>query len=107
MEHVCECCGERFAATPVEQPPQEHLLFCGDSTNTEHVARLMGGKKGRLLATDPPYGVDFKGGRYNPTAKRWEGIEGDKRTGAELSKWKRSRHTSRGSTPSSFNLREH
>jgi DNA modification methylase len=34
-----------------------HRLVCGDATNPEHVALLMGGERAVLLATDPPYGV--------------------------------------------------
>lgn len=33
------------------------LLMCGDSTNSEDVARLMGGEKADMVFTDPPYGM--------------------------------------------------
>ena len=33
-----------------------HRLLCGDSTNVQHVERLMGGEKADLCFTSPPYG---------------------------------------------------
>jgi DNA modification methylase len=40
----------------------DHRLMCGDSTNIQHVERLMDGVKAEMLFTDPPYGVDYSGG---------------------------------------------
>jgi len=36
-----------------------HRLLCGDSTNPQHVERLMDGKKADITITSPPYGVNL------------------------------------------------
>ena len=48
-----------------------HRLMCGDSTNSADVDRLMDGKKAALVATDPPYLVDYTGDRPNDSGKDW------------------------------------
>ena len=46
------------------------ILLCGDSTNPEDVARLMGGEKADMVFTDPPYGIDYSGGRTQVIQKK-------------------------------------
>ena len=36
-----------------------HRVLCGDSTNAENVARLLGDRKPLLMVTDPPYGIEL------------------------------------------------
>ncbi len=39
----------------------DHRLMCGDSTNLEHVERLVGNQHVDMVWTDPPYNVDYEG----------------------------------------------
>jgi site-specific DNA-methyltransferase (adenine-specific) len=40
----------------------DHRLLCGDSSEPDHLARLMDGEQADLLLTDPPYNVAYEGG---------------------------------------------
>ena len=87
-ELICSAVAETLAPTedPGPEPPPEvpvsqrgdlwilgnHRLLCGDSTDPADLKRLIGGRKPALLATDPPYCVDYTGAdRPNDSGKDW------------------------------------
>jgi site-specific DNA-methyltransferase (adenine-specific) len=51
----------------------EHRLLCGDSTDSDSVARLMDGNKADMVFTDPPYGIDYNDGRWDEIQKKHTG----------------------------------
>jgi DNA modification methylase len=65
-DEVLEATEDDFDSTPPEEPITvlgdlyeigEHRLLCGDSTDSDAVAKLMDGNKIDLVFTDPPYGI--------------------------------------------------
>ena len=77
------------ADQPAPEPPAEpvtrpgdlwllgpHRLLCGDATSAVDVARLLDGARPHLMASDPPYGVD-----YDPSWRNEAGVSATLRTG--------------------------
>jgi len=88
---VLEAEEDDFDATPPETPITvlgdlyeigEHRLLCGDSTDSDQVAKLMDGSKADMVFTDPPYLMDFTGGIHADGSKSFNskhgGIKNDK-----------------------------
>ena len=90
VDEVLEAVEDDFDATPPEEPITvlgdlyeigEHRLLCGDSTDSDIVAKLMNGEKADMVFTDPPYGVSYTGGHNE---KKRKGIENDTLQGGDL-----------------------
>lgn len=62
-----------------------HRLMCGDSTSIDDVEKLMDGNKADMVFTDPPYGIDYSGGRSQVVRdKEYGKLKNDDLQGEEL-----------------------
>jgi DNA modification methylase len=55
----------------------QHRLLCGDSTDSDAVARLMNGEKADMVFTDPPYGISYKSNWASKERERFDEIKND------------------------------
>jgi DNA modification methylase len=82
---VLEAEEDDFDTTPPEEPITvlgdlyeigEHRLLCGDSTDSDQVAKLMNGSKADMVFTDPPYGVSYQS-NMRTKSEKFDVLEND------------------------------
>lgn len=56
-----------------------HRVLCGDATDATAVSRVMAGELAGLIATDPPYGVNYDSAELHEHGVSYARIEGDHR----------------------------
>ncbi len=70
-----------------------HRILCGDSSNPDHLKKLLADSQVNLLQTDPPYNVDYYGGnRPNASSrpakhKLWDRIYSDNMSQEQYEEW--------------------
>ena len=71
-----------------------HRILCGDSTKPADLERLMAGETAHLLATDPPYLVDYQGAGKPKTKKddpeHWDDFNGQEQGLEFFTSWLRA-----------------
>ena len=74
MKHTCDC-GHTFEYDPKDII--SHRLLCGDSTDSDQVAKLMNGNKADMVFTDPPYGISYKSNWKSKDREQFDEIKND------------------------------